>query len=228
LGPVFVGNAVMLNIGDTLRAGYILTIAAMVSSIFDYLLIPGNFGFPALEVQGAAYASLLSWACSGVFFLLLGKDVHGKFRFSTTWLELCATITRWKAIARYGIPLILSRVMLPISTAVVFGMTANFGSVAIAAYTIASQIESVLMLAGIGIAIVLNTFIAQNLSAGKHDRVLSALRFSIIISMVIGVALWILFVVFGRMLGQIFTNDAAVLRACFISRQRSKLLIFLA
>ena len=59
----------MRGVGDTLTPMYIGIIANVINFIFDYLLIFGHFGFPRLEVEGAAVATVISGVVAAIILL---------------------------------------------------------------------------------------------------------------------------------------------------------------
>lgn len=214
LGLIFVGNGALRASGDTTSPGAVLFMAAGVNAIVDYLLVTGNHGFPALGIRGAALASLCGWLASGtlVYGLLLRRHLlvprlpRNSVAFMRTWRN-------WCRVVQYGLPATLSRSMLPTSTAVLMGVIASQGSLATAAYTVASRIESLFMLAGVGIALVMNVFIGQNLGAGNYGRVRKGLRFSLWASVFCGLTTWTMVVIFGSWIARLFTNDPGVANA---------------
>lgn len=214
LGLIFVGNGALRASGDTASPGFVLVGAATVNAIVDYLVVPGNHGFPALGIRGAALASLCGWLTSGtlVYGILVGRNLlvarvpRNSVAFMRTWRN-------WLLLIRYGLPAVLSRTMLPASTAALMGVIATHGSLATAAYTVASRIESLFMLAGVGLALVINVFIGQNLGAGNYGRVRKALRFALLASLSCGVSTWLFVALFGAPIAHFFTKESGVIDA---------------
>ncbi len=139
--------------------GIALTKPAMVASIvfnllnvvLNYLLIFGNFGFPRLELDGAAWASFISRVGMGLS-LLLYVFYHPKFKAYTNGLN-------WKKYSIYHIKRIM-KLGLPISVQFVLEVASfSFGAlmmgwispVALASHQIAINIAGFTYLAASGI-----------------------------------------------------------------------------
>lgn len=68
-------SALLRGVGDTKISLRFNVAANLVNLLFDWLLIYGNLGFPALGVRGAAYATVLGnlAACAWAFLAISGK-----------------------------------------------------------------------------------------------------------------------------------------------------------
>ncbi|MEZ5083966.1 MAG: MATE family efflux transporter [Bacteroidales bacterium] len=72
LGFAFINmtfRAFYIGITNTKYLTYSAVIMALVNITLDYLLIFGNFGFPQMGIQGAAFASVVAELISSVFFI---------------------------------------------------------------------------------------------------------------------------------------------------------------
>jgi Na+-driven multidrug efflux pump len=68
-------SALLRGVGDTKLAMKYNITANLVNIVFNYLLIYGKFGFPRLEVRGAAIASVIGYtvACAMAIWAILGR-----------------------------------------------------------------------------------------------------------------------------------------------------------
>lgn len=76
--PTMVMNAALRGAGNTRLPMVSALVANTINVVGDYVLIFGHFGFPRMEVQGAALATALAQIVGGVItlsYLILGKDV---------------------------------------------------------------------------------------------------------------------------------------------------------
>lgn len=67
----FAAAAVLTSQGKTHWNMWSTAVMTLVNILFNYLLIDGKFGFPALGVQGVAYASVTAWVVSLCFTLII-------------------------------------------------------------------------------------------------------------------------------------------------------------
>jgi len=83
-------SALLRGVGDTkISMRYNLT-ANLVNIVFNYLLIYGKFGFPRLEVAGAALATVIgnAVACGMAFWAILGRPFRKPGKAASEFIEL--------------------------------------------------------------------------------------------------------------------------------------------
>ena len=70
-------NAALRGFGKTKITFVTDVISSLVNILFNYLLIGGNLGFPALGIAGAAIATVMSYAAATIVCVCLGcrKDL---------------------------------------------------------------------------------------------------------------------------------------------------------
>ena len=165
---IFLINAIFRGAGNASIAMRSLWIANGLNIILDPLFIFGYGPIPAFGVEGAAIATTTGRSIGvvyQVFHLLNGKSV-----IRIGWKNL---IVKWKTIKE----------MLVLSTGGVFQflvesaswiflvrVIANFGSEALAGYTIAFRVIVFTLLPSWGMANAAATLVGQNLGAGFPDR----------------------------------------------------------
>jgi Na+-driven multidrug efflux pump len=180
--------------GNTLLEGKIIVIAALINAILDPLFIFGLFGFPRLEIAGAALATLLSTCV-----VLAGALVYLHFRlriFANPFVAVVNILASWRAMLHVGLPAILTNTIVPISNGFAVAMVAGFGIDAVAGFGIAVRIEPVALIAFYALSAITSPFMGQNFAAGKLDRLEEARRvigrFCLIYGLAIAVVLGLL------------------------------------
>ena len=73
----------------------------------------------------------------------------------------------------------------------------------------------------------LNTYVSQNLGAGKNDRVKQGAKFGIITSLIIAETVGVLFYFFGANLVGLFSDDSAVIAAGALHSTIASMFFFL-
>lgn len=189
IGMVFlvvpmVGNNAIRASGNTITPSLIMMFSAALNIVLDPLLILGIGGFPRLELQGAAIATVIARATTLVAALFV---LHFKERM--LYLKIPSaqdTLWCWKDILYVGLPAAGSNMINPISIGVVTSMLAGFGAEAVAAFGVASRIESLAMIALIALSASMAPFVGQNWGAKKYARVGKALQLSFIFCVIWG------------------------------------------
>ncbi|MGD8175533.1 MATE family efflux transporter [Marinimicrobium sp. ARAG 43.8] len=190
--------------------GYLMGAAALFNALLDPLLIFGLWGFPALELQGAALATLITRVLTFlVAFYILAARVH---LLTYPWVAWHALSRSWKTIVHVGVPAMVANVIVPLATAVVTLMVARYGTDAVAGLGVAMRIEPLMLIAFYALSGVIGPFFGQNFGAGQPDRLARALsvltRFSLGFGLLVAVLLWW----FGGALASLFSEHDDVLK----------------
>lgn len=173
-----VGNSAIRASGNTLTPSLIMIFAAAVNIALDPLLILGIGGFPRMELQGAAIATVVSRGTTLIAALFV---LH--FREKMLYLKLPTiqdTLWCWKDILYVGLPAAASTMINPISIGVITSFLATFGAEAVAAFGVASRLESFALIAVVALSSSIAPFVGQNWGAKKYARVGKALQLSFV------------------------------------------------
>ncbi len=204
-----VGNSAIRAAGNTLTPSIIMTIAAGVNIALDPLLIFGLAGFPALGLQGAAIATVISRATTLVAALwVLGVQER---MLSPKLPDLEETLWCWKDILYVGLPASATQMITPLSVGIVTSLLAGYGAATVAAFGIASRIESFAMITMMALAASIGPFVGQNWGAQQYTRVQQALRISVLFCLFWGVLMFVVLGPFGASLAALFNPDPDVI-----------------
>ena len=195
--------------GDPRRAMYVTLVAGLSAAVIDPLLI---FGLD-LGVTGAAIATAI------VRGLMMLTGLHGVIivhrMLAMPQPDRLATFVRpFSAIA---LPAVLTQVATPVGNAYVTSAIASFGDDAVAGWAIIGRLIPLAFAGIFSLSGAVGPILGQNLGAGLHDRVMSAMRDSLIVSAVYTIAMWALLAAMSQPLVWAFgaTGDAARLLSFF-------------
>jgi putative MATE family efflux protein len=140
-----------------------------LNATIDPLLIFGYLGLPELGVNGAAYASVLS------FILTLGI---GLALFQTNWTNVSVRlfgkarmqVTSMVRITRIGLPAFFGELTFSGSRLLVTPIIAGFGDKVVAAYGVGMQLFAFGIMILVGLGLGLSSLIGHNLGAKKFER----------------------------------------------------------
>lgn len=204
-----VGNATIRATGDTKTPAMIMLIAVGINIVLDPMLIFGFGPIPAMGIQGAALATLLSRMATMLasMYILIRRE-----KMITLEIPRFAdVIESWKKILYIGVPAAGTQMLVPISTAIITRLVAGYGNEAVAAYNVGSRVEVLALALIMALSGTLTPFVAQNWGAGKTDRVRLAARYSNGFAIIWGLIAASIFALSANQIGAIFNDDPAVL-----------------
>lgn len=120
---------------------------------------------------------------------------------------------RWDAslfreLVHYAVPSTIQQSIVSVSMMAVQGLVNTFGTIVIAGYTAASKIDSLAVQPLLSLNMAVSTFTAQNVGAGRNDRVHAGLKSALVMVVVICVVISGLVFFFGRGLTGLFVDAA--------------------
>jgi putative MATE family efflux protein len=196
---------------DTRTPLVVALIVTSVKTLLNWLLIFGPFGLPRLSLAGAGAATLGAQIVAVCLLLFLSqrRDVHGSLALVRG--DVAAARTNLAEVGRISAPAVLERLVLNLALLDYFRMLGDYGSSAVAAYTVGVRMMSFSWIPGIGFAAAAATLVGHSLGSEDPRAAVRAgwraARLAVAVSIVLGL-------VFGLArapLARVFTNDASVL-----------------
>jgi putative MATE family efflux protein len=204
-----VGMASMRATGDTRLPSKLMIIGSILNVALDPVLIFGFGPVPAMGLNGAAMAALLA---RGAIFLgtiyLLASRLN---MISFAWPAGADVRRSWRDILHVGIPAAGTNTIVPMTTAIITALIAGFGPEAVAGFGVASRVESLLLVIYYALSAIIGPFVGQNFAAGKEQRILLALRLSMIFCLASGLLIAGLLAVSAGFVSSLFSDSDAVI-----------------
>ena len=208
-------SAVLRGMGDSKRPFLFIGIASAVNLVLD-ILFTGILGW---GVAGAAWATIIGQAASFVFslyFLYKNKDAFGfDFKFESFKIKF----KYFKMIFQLGLPMAIQSGFINISMLFVNALVNDVGVVASATFGAGIRIDDIINKISQGIQYAAMPMISQNIAANKPDRAKKVVYFSWVYSFILTVISMAAYVLFGKELFMIFSDDPLVheMSSTFIS-----------
>lgn len=200
--------SVLRALGNSKVPLYFLILSALLNIVLDLvLIIVFHLGAP-----GAAYATVISQGVSGVLCLVyIVKKIPVLHLERGDWKPKAHLL---KIQLGIGIPMALQYSITAIGTMMVQTSLNLLGSGLVAAFTAASKIEQVVTQAYVALGTTMATYCAQNIGAGKVQRIRSGFRSATIMSFVYAVISGILIMTVGKYMTYLFVSgDVAEIMA---------------
>lgn len=171
--------------------------------ILDPILMFGWLGMPALGMEGAAVASVISFTTCFIIGLIIFYGPYTNVRLHWRGKEPMSLQSMWILI-RIGIPAWLGDTSFSLSRLLITPMIASFGTAVVAAYGVGLQVTSIGIMALVGIGLGLSSLIGHTIGAGKFERAKQTADKSIALAGGIMTVLGIVVFAFAPMIMRIF------------------------
>ena len=161
-----------------------------------------------MGLEGAAIATVIARAVGLVMSLLI---LHFKEKLiELTLPPMKELIASAKQIFYIGIPSAASRILMPLTMAIVIRIVATFGPVPVAAMGVAIKIEMFVFMVIMALSTALIPFVGQNFGAKNLDRVKEAVSKANTFSFIWGLGAFIVLIFLAVPLGNLFGKNAEV------------------
>jgi putative MATE family efflux protein len=155
----------------TVKIGLYISIAAFLLNVsLNWILIFGHFGAPALGVQGAAIATLITRIVECLSILIYVLSVDRKLRMKISDFFHWNNVLR-KDFMKYGLPVIMGDILWGINLTVQGGIIGRLGASSIAAVSIVNTIFSVISVGVYGTANASSVIIGNTVGEGDINKV---------------------------------------------------------
>ncbi|MCI8551132.1 MAG: MATE family efflux transporter [Lachnospiraceae bacterium] len=178
---------------------------AIINIIFDPILIFGYFGFPRMEVAGAAAATVLGQCVAAsmafIFNLTKNKELHFNFRKFRPSLYVIGQIYK------VGIPSIIMQSIVSVMTFLLNKILLMFSSTAVSVLGVYFKLQSFIFMPVFGLNNGMIPIVAYNYGARKKKRIIDTAKLSVLIAVGIMLVGLLIFQVIPATLIRMF-NDS--------------------
>jgi len=214
VGAVFlsipvVANAAIRGMGDAFWPAFVMVLVAVMNIILDPILIFGLFGAPRLEVEGAAYASLISYVIAAVTALSIIIFREKLFAPFCIFSRACWALGA-KSLLVIAIPVSLANVITPIVSYGYTSILSTLGDEAVAGFGVATRFEAFALIPIMALAGGIAPLIGQNYGAGLMDRVNEAMMKALKFAVFYGVGCAAVLAVIANPLASAFSSDPII------------------
>ncbi len=192
--------------GDTKNSLYIKLISTAINAFLNYVFIFGHYGFDAMGIEGAAYATIISYCFNVAAYYIVIKKPHSKLNL--------VPIIRVKDLVRawhVGWSAALDRGISSMSFLVFVAIIAAYGTEELAGYQVGLRIEGIAFMPGFGFAIAAMALVGQSLGAKDRDRAYNMGVISGRIAYIFMGSVGVFLILFPEFLVGFFTKDSATI-----------------
>ena len=221
MGGLFFLMAVLRGAGDSRTPFLYLSMAVALDILLNPLFIFGWGPVPHLGIGGSASATLIAQALS--FFALVAHLYRTKHFLCIHRNELRLFKVDWslvRLLVTKGIPMGVQMFVISSSMIALVSLVNRFGSQETAAFNAAMQLWNYVQMPALAIGAAASSMAAQNVGAGRWDRVGKVALTGVLFNLLIGGSLITIVFLFNRHALSLFlpANGAALALSVHLNR----------
>jgi putative MATE family efflux protein len=202
LPPMFLGVLISMGLrgtGDAMTPLWLILLNVVLDAALNPLLIAGMGPFPRMGIAGSATATLIAnyVVLLAAVLVIYGRDLPIRLRGA----ELRFLKPDWallRVIFVKGLPMGLQMLVFTFSALVMIGLVNRAGIDVTAAYGVAQNLWSYVQMPAMAIGAGVSTMAAQNIGAGRWDRIGPITRAGVVTNLVLTGALVVALLLFDR------------------------------
>lgn len=158
--------------GDSITPLIFMGLTAALDVILNPLLILGLGPVPALGIEGSAFATLFAnlIGLGALIVFIYARDLSVRLR-GAELRYLLPDPALLRVILGKGVPMGLQMLVVSVSALVMIGFVNGYGTDATAAYGAANQLWTYVQMPAMAVGAAVSAMAAQNIGAGRWDRV---------------------------------------------------------
>ena len=204
-------NAVLRGVGNTKAAFYNSTVSNLVNVFFNFCLIGGNLGFPALGINGASIATVIGQCAAmgmALWKVLGGKEfvsIDLRKRFSIQ-------IEMIRRIFKIGFPALVEQFFMRVGMMLYTIIITSLGDHSYSAHMIAMNLQQLSFMTGMAFGAASTSLVGQCL--GRHRPDLARLYVKMTQNMSFITAIAVAFLLFfgGEAISSLYSHDQELIR----------------
>lgn len=200
-------SSVLRAMGDSKSPLVFIAIATVLNTVLDIVFIV----IFHLGVAGTALATIMGQGISLIFSLSLLYRKRDRFGFDFRPRSFRIEWRRLGLLLKLGLPLSMRGVFIIGTQLYMFSYINAFGLAAAAAYNVSDKIYHLANIFSISVREAAGTIVAQNIGAGRLDRVKETVRCVATVSFTAAGTMSLLSVLFPNFIFSLFTSDPEVL-----------------
>ena len=208
----FTITAALRGIGDSRVPLFYNTTANVVNVLFNYIMIYGKFGCPAMGVEGASWATDIGQCVASAIAIFsvwgekryVGINLREKFTFDTFIL---------KNVVKIGIPAMVEQMFMRVGAIIFTRAVSGLGTVMFATHNICMNIQGMSMMIGQAFAVSTTTLLGQSLGKRRYDMAVIYMRFTRMLGFCVAAFVGTMVILFRRNIVGIYNSTPEVIQA---------------
>jgi len=193
-------SAILRGLGDSKTPLYFLVISTIINIGLDILfVVVFRWG-----IEGVAAATVIAQGGAFITIVWYLNKYHSFLDFSPLKMKFDREI--FKKSLQIGLPSGIQQTAVALGFLALYRIVNMFGTPTVAAYSVATRIDSFATLPAMAFSAAISTFVGQNIGANKFERIGKGLNATLLMISVLAVSISTLTVIFAEPLMRLFTN----------------------
>jgi putative MATE family efflux protein len=211
--PVFFMVLLMMGlrgVGDSITPLIFMGVNVFLDSTLNPVFILGLGPAPQMGIAGSAVATLIAsiGSLGGMIAYIYARDLPVRLR-GAEWRYLIPDRALMRVILSKGFPMGLQMLVVSGAALTMIGIVNREGVVVTAAYGVTQQLWTYIQMPAMAVGAAVSAMAAQNIGAGRWDRLAQITRSAIIINTIITGALVVLLTIVDRAALGLFLQDGS-------------------
>jgi putative MATE family efflux protein len=201
-------GAMMNAAGDSRTPFKVLLVSLAINAVLAPILITGAGIFRPLGVAGSALSTIIA-NIAGVIICFFVWRSHTLSKIAPFKFQL--HLNTLKKITVVGFPMALQMLIVSSSFLFILSLANRFGADVTAAFGIGSRVDQFAFFALFSVTMAISAMTAQNIGAGKLERIPEITRWGVTISLVFAFLFCGVVVLFPNLVTSMFTKDPKIM-----------------
>lgn len=199
-----VGAGILRGVGDTRHPLLFLSLGVLFNIALDFLFV----GYFDWGVRGAAWAYVIAQVATAI--LVTASLMTSLTPFRLFLRDIAFHPPMLVRSVKVGIPAGLQTFIVSLSGVFIQSFVNRFGKHAVAGFSVATRIDTLVFVLISGLALAVMTFTGANAGAGCYDRIRKGLRQSLVMAFVLVSTLSALLILARKPIARAFNADPEV------------------
>lgn len=178
----------------------------LLGNLLNVILDPVFISVFGWNIAGAAIATVIGNVVGAGYYILY--FLKGKSSLSISLKDLTIKDKVASSVLAIGIPAALGSLLMSVSQIIINSQMAEYGDMAIAAMGVAMKVVTITGMISMGLGQGVQPLLGYCVGAKLHERFKKVLRFSVVFSLLLSVALTVLCYLFTNQIVSAFLTDA--------------------
>lgn len=200
-------SAILRGMGDSRRPLLFIAVAAVTNLVLDLVFVAGL----DMGVFGSALATVMGQGLSFVVSVVYLYRHRAQFGFDFRPASFVPQRQILRNFLRMGLPMAAQQALIVLSMLFLMSYINGYGVAASALTGVGNKLGHVMSIVTSALNMAGASMIAQNLAAGKHDRVRRIVHVSLLVGCAMATVMSVLMILFPVQIFSLFNTDPEVL-----------------